>query len=94
MVIRIFATKSVRLLVMDRMTKMQLFSGSDLFAGHMGLRSLSPRNGKDIWLYMGKVDVYDVEPLDGKFFFAVAEEAPSGRWHPVCNFKVQHIGAK
>lgn len=82
------------LYVVDTLSKLHLFSGSDMFAGHLSVRGISPRNGKDDWTYLAKAQLYRLQLFDRKLFLVVAEEAPAGRTNPSCNYQLRVIEKK
>ncbi len=82
------------ILVVDTFEKLHLFAGGEPFAGHLSLRSLNPRNGKDRWTYLAKADLYHKEVVGKKFFVVISEDPPAGRFNPSCNFKMQYVECK
>jgi outer membrane protein assembly factor BamB len=80
--------------VVDTLSKVHLFSGSDMFAGHLSVRSISPRNGKDDWTYLAKAQLYRMQLIDRKLFLVVAEESPAGRMNPTCNYQLRILEKK
>jgi outer membrane protein assembly factor BamB len=82
------------LYVIDTVEKVHLFSGNEMFAGHLAVRSLAPRSGKDNWLIMEKAELHHLQFVDKKLFLVITDEAPAGRVNPKCNYKMQVIEKK
>lgn len=78
----------------DRAERQDLIGSQDLVAIEHAVHCLAPSNGKDRWSYIARGDLHHHEVIGQKVFLVTAQEAPTGRHNPACNYQLQLVECK
>jgi outer membrane protein assembly factor BamB len=82
-----------KVFVVDKLEQTSMIANQIMVGGH-SIQCRSARNGKELWSYVKTGNLYDSEVASGKVFIVMADDPPSGRDHPSCNYQLQLVGAK
>jgi hypothetical protein len=82
-----------KLFVIDRVHDMNLLA-NQIMVGSYSVRQISPKSGKDVWMFLKAGDLYHCTTVHGVVVAVTAADPPSGRTNPSCPYELVVIAGQ